>query len=211
VTVGSLVRAASAVGAVVDVRLPWNGEQLDRLLDEAHASLVDRVVVLLRRHGWDVAVEVSFAIWGERGSIDVLAYHAATRTLLVVEVKTVVPDSQATIHGLDRKARLAPQIALERGWESGSVARLLVVGSSATSRHRVTRLDATYSAAFPARPAAVRAWLRRPVGAMSGLLFVAYAPGRSGTSAAAARQRVRRSVAARPRVEKRATDPDGSV
>src|SRR6266850_257682 len=89
VTVGSLVRAARALGADVDIRLRWRGEQLDRLLDEAHAAVVDAMVARLTRLGWVVDVEVSFAIWGERGSIDVLAFHPGFGALLVVEAKSV--------------------------------------------------------------------------------------------------------------------------
>ena len=144
IRVDDLERAATALGATVDLRLRWNGEQLDRLLDEAHARLVDLAVSMLRATGWEVAVEVSFSIWGKRGSIDVLAYHAATGTVLVVEVKSVVPDSQSTLHGLDRKTRLAGQIAEERGWDCRTVARLLIVGASATSRRRIARLAPTY-------------------------------------------------------------------
>ena len=42
--------------------------------------------------GWDVATEVSFNVRGERGSIDILAFHQATGSLLVIEIKSVVPD-----------------------------------------------------------------------------------------------------------------------
>jgi transcriptional regulator with XRE-family HTH domain len=192
ITVGALVRAATPLGAVVDIRLRWNGEQLDRLLDEGHARLVDAVVVMLGAAGWDVAIEVSFSVWGERGSIDVLAYHRATGMVLAIEVKSVVPDSQATIHGLDRKARLASGLAAERGWDCRGVARVLVIGASATSRRRVGRLAATYDAAFPVRGGRLRAWIRNPEGAVSGLLFVAYAPGGSTGSRDIGRQRVRR-------------------
>jgi transcriptional regulator with XRE-family HTH domain len=191
-TVGTLIRVAAALGAVVDVRLRWNGEQLDRLLDEAHAGLVDRVVVMLRALGWDVAVEVSFAIWGERGSIDVLAHHPPSGVVLVVEVKSVVPDSQATMHGLDRKARLAPQLAAERGWECRAVARMLVAGSSPTSRRRVAQLAATYDAVFPVRGADMRGWLRKPQGAVAGLLFLSYALRGSTSTTVPGQQRVRR-------------------
>jgi hypothetical protein len=192
ITVGMLMRAAASLGAVVDVRLRWNGEQLDRLLDEGHARLVDVVVVMLRTSGWDVAVEVSFSVWGERGSIDVLAYHRATGIVLAVEAKSVVPDSQATIHGLDRKARLAPQLAAQRGWDCRAVARLLVIGASATSRRRVAQLDATYDVVFPVRGRVLRSWLRNPEAAIAGLLFVAYAPQGSTSAVAAGQQRVRR-------------------
>jgi hypothetical protein len=148
--------------------------------------------VMLSAAGWDVAVEVSFSVWGERGSIDVLAHHAGSGTVLVIEAKSVVPDSQATIHGLDRKARLAPQLAAERGWECRTVARLLVIGSSPTSRRRVAQLAATYDSAFPLRGRALRRWLRKPAGAVSGLLFVAYAHQGSTSNVVPGQQRVRR-------------------
>jgi hypothetical protein len=172
VSVASLRAIAAAVGATVDVRLRWNGEALDRLLDEAHARLVDAFVLFLRASGWDVSVEVSFSVWGERGSIDILAFHRLTRIVLVVEVKSVVPDSQATLHGLDRKARLAPEIARERGWACRGVARLLVVGDSTTSRRRIAEFASLYAAALPDRGSQVRRWLRNPSGALAGLLFL---------------------------------------
>lgn len=172
VTVGALSRAAAALGADLDVRLRWRGEQLDRLTDETHATVVEVIVRRLRRLGWIVEVEVSFSIWGERGSIDVFAFHPGTRVLLVVEVKSVIADSQATLHGLDRKVRLAVEIAKERGWQPRHVSRLLVVAASATSRRRIARLATTYDAALPARGSIVRRWLASPDGPMAGLLFV---------------------------------------
>jgi transcriptional regulator with XRE-family HTH domain len=192
VTVGSLVRAANALGAEVDIRLRWRGEQLDRLIDEAHAALVEATVAWLVGHGWLVDVEVSFSIWGERGSIDVLGFHPASGCLLVVEVKSVVPDSQSTLHGLDRKARLAQEIVKDRPWAIRSVSRLLVVGASATSRRRVARLAATWDVALPARGTTMRRWLAAPSGAIAGLLFVAYDSHAGTRRGQAARERVRR-------------------
>ena len=58
-------------------QLDWNGEAMDRLLDEAHARLVERIVRWLDRAGWQTAVEVSFNVFGERGYVDVLARHPA--------------------------------------------------------------------------------------------------------------------------------------
>ena len=196
VQVGDLERVAAALGATLDMRLRWHGEALDRLLDEDHARLVDIVVVLLRDAGWDVAVEASFSIWGERGSVDVLAWHPGTRVVLVVEVKSVVPDNQAMLVALDRKARLAPALADTRGWKPAAVARLLVVGDSAVSRRRIARLASTYDVALPARGRDVRRWLRAPVGPLAGVLFVAYVPPGSTIHGLAGRQRVRRRKAA---------------
>src|SRR5712675_375802 len=127
VTVETLEKVARPLGARVVCRLTWNGEGLDRLLDNDHAAIVEEIVRFLAASGWLVATEVSFNIWGERGSIDVLAFHAGTRILLVIEVKSVVPDVQATLVTLDRKERLAIEIGRERGWNAVAVGRLLVI------------------------------------------------------------------------------------
>ncbi len=50
-------------------------------------------------------------------SIDILAWHAASRSLLVIELKTELVDVQETVGTLDRKRRLAAQVAAERGWK----------------------------------------------------------------------------------------------
>ena len=75
ITIDTLDAVAAALGASIDMVLRWEGEGLDRLLDEGHARLVDEVVRRLTALGWVVAVEVSFSRYGERGSIDVMAWH----------------------------------------------------------------------------------------------------------------------------------------
>lgn len=192
VTLGSLVKAAAALGADIDLYLRWRGERLDRLVDEAHAALVDVFVRFLRRLGWIVEVEVSFSIWGERGSIDIVAFHPPFGALLIVEIKSVIADSQATLHALDRKARLAREVIQGRGWDVRHVSRILVIGASATARRRVARLAATYDAALPVRGTATRRWLRTPDRPLAGLLFLAPDGKGSARKAAAVRERVRR-------------------
>ncbi|HEU4672271.1 MAG TPA: helix-turn-helix domain-containing protein [Candidatus Limnocylindrales bacterium] len=197
VAFGTLVAIGRELGARAEMALSWNGEALDRLLDEAHVGLVDAVVARLRALGWEVLVEASFAIRGERGSIDVLAWHPATGSIVVVEVKSVVPDVQATISTLDRKTRLAPIVARERGWTCLRVARLLVVGDARTSRRRVASHAETWRAAFPADRRQAVAWLTSPVGpAPAALLFVTPAHGMGRNRGAGGRHRVR---VARPR------------
>lgn len=172
-TVRGLDTIASAIGARVDVRLSWNGEALDRLLDAVHARLVDATLARLVAAGWETSPEVSFSVFGERGSIDVLAYHRTTGSLLVVEVKSVVPDLQAMLASLDRKARLAGPIAAERGWAASSCSRLLVIADDRTARRRVDAFGATFRQAFDVRGWAVDRWLRAPTGqAIAGLRFL---------------------------------------
>ena len=180
VSVARLERVAAALGARVTVRLDWNGQELDRLLDRRHAALVDALVGHLRDLGWAFATEVTFNAYGERGAIDVLAWHAASRSLLVIEVKTVVPDIGGLLATLDRKARLARRIGSERGWNATSVSRLLVIAEHATARRHVAALATTFEAAFPVRNVAIRRWLRAPGGqTVSGLWFLSAAHGTS--------------------------------
>ena len=169
------IAVVTALGGYLSLRVLFEGEGLDRLRDRRHAELVEHVVGFLRDLGWEVATEVSFNIYGERGSIDILAFHRVTRTLLVIEVKTVVPDLGGMLATLDRKARLAGEIAAQRGWTSVATARLLVLPDDSTARRRVGQHSATFGNAFPARNAEVRAWLREPSGALSGLMFLSTA------------------------------------
>jgi hypothetical protein len=179
-----LVRVAAALGARIDLRLLWQGEGLDRLLDAGHADLVERTLELLAASDWLVATEVSFNVRGERGSIDILAFHPATGSLLVIEIKSVVPDMQAMLSGIDRKGRLAREIARERGWQVANVTRILVLPDVRTTRRRVERYGATFRSALPARTVEVRRWLRHPEGTMNGVLFL------SDAQHASARHRV---------------------
>lgn len=173
--VGLLSELVASLGGYLAVRIMFHGEGLDRLRDRRHAGLVEAMVMRLEAAGWTVATEVSFNNFGERGSIDILAFDAASRTLLIVEVKTVVPDVGGLLFSLDRKVRIAPDIARERGWRVERVARLLVLPEASTARRRVTDHEATFANAFPARNVEVNAWLLSPEGPLSGLLFLSTA------------------------------------
>lgn len=181
----TIERILEALGARLNVRVLWQGEELDRLLDRDHATIVEMVVRRLGQLGWVVAPEVTFQVRGERGSIDILAWHEPTRALLVIEVKSVVPDIQATIGGLDRKSRIAPVVAAERGWTPRVIARILVVPDDRVVRRRIAEFSTTFDHAFPARTVEIKRWIRRPSGALSGVWFLSDLP------ATQARHRVR--------------------
>jgi transcriptional regulator with XRE-family HTH domain len=176
VTLRTLIRVALAVGGTISVRVLWHGEALDRLLDAAHADLTERMLRQLERLGWHTAAEVSFNVRGDRGSIDILAFHAPTGALLVIEIKSVVPDLQGMLGSLDRKVRLAGDIARQRGWRVRSVSRLLVLPDDRTARRRVDRHAAIFATALPGRTIAARRWLARPEGTFAGILFLTGAP-----------------------------------
>jgi transcriptional regulator with XRE-family HTH domain len=174
VTVRAIEAISGALSARLEMHLTWNGEGLDRLLDADHAALVDVVARTLKSLEWLVKVEVSFNIRGERGSIDILAFHPSTGVILVVEVKSVVPDVQATLFVFDRKSRLALEIAAEQGWIGRRVGRLLVIRADRTARRRIEAHGEIFRSAAPARNAAVKQWLRSPdpTKPFSGIWFV---------------------------------------
>jgi transcriptional regulator with XRE-family HTH domain len=199
-TLRTIERIAEALGARASLRILWQGEALDRLLDAAHAGLVDEVVRLLRSKGWEVVAEATFSHYGERGSVDVLAWHPGEEALLIVEVKSVVPDVQAVVAGMDRKCRLGPTLAAERGWRPRSISRLLVLPEDRTARRRLAGHAATFDLALPLRTAAVRRWLGAPRAAMGGVLFL---PSSQRTTA---RHRVGRQAGSRRVVGGRIAD-----
>ena len=124
-TVAQIRAIGEAIGVTLDLVPRWRGGELDRLLGARHSALHEAVAARFATlPGWSAVPEVTFSIYGERGAIDVLAWHEPTRTLLVIELKTEIVDVQELIGTLDRKRRLAPKIALERGWRPVTVGHL---------------------------------------------------------------------------------------
>ena len=165
---GDLRRIGAAVGVRLRVSLIVATGDLSHLADGAHAAMVGSVASMLRSQGWDVAVEVEYS----GGSVDVLGWHAATRTLLVVEVKSRLTDVQATLRQLGRYERLAPALARRLGWDVAVIGRLLVLPQTRAQRQVVATAAEVLSAALPARNPAVRRWLRAPTGRLDGLLTI---------------------------------------
>jgi transcriptional regulator with XRE-family HTH domain len=188
-----LRRVIAALDASLVLEVRWRAGALERLLDEDHAALVAVVVQLLGSCGWDARVEVTYSEYGERGSYDILAWHAPARILLVIEVKTHLPSAEATLRKLDEKTRLAAKVALERfDWQPAAVARLLVMPESSTLRRRVGRHSGVFMRTFPVRGTAVRGWIHRPTGAISGLWFLSLSSRASRIQRRGGRERIRR-------------------
>ena len=167
---GAVEGIFAALGARIDARVLWNGPELDRLLDAGHAALGARIKRRLERWGWVVRVEVSYSRYGERGRIDLLAWHPVLRVLLVVEVKTSLVDVQALLGSLDVKTRLARHVAEQLGWEVRSVVPAIAFADDRTTRRRLTQLDTLFDR-FSLRGRACVTWLRQPNGTPSGLLW----------------------------------------
>lgn len=162
------------LGRVLDIRIDtwarWRGGELDRLLNAAHSALHESVASMFETlPDWTIAPEVSFSVYGERGVIDLLAFHRPTGCLLVIELKTRIIDVQDLIGGLDRKARLAPDIARRRGWAVTSVSRWVIVAADKTNQRRVAAHRTLMRAAFPHTGRTMRGWVLRPTGSVHAL------------------------------------------
>jgi len=159
-SLGLLDAWATELGAYLSVELRVSGER--PLSDARHAALQNYVAARLRRDGGTVETETSFNHYGDRGRIDVLAYHPILRILLVIEIKTRIQDVQDLLGRLDVKKRVARVLAQDRGWEVAAIVPALIVREDRTSRRRVAEHAALF-AAYGLRARAARAWLRHPV------------------------------------------------
>jgi transcriptional regulator with XRE-family HTH domain len=188
-----VLRVVEALGGRIDFVVRWQGGELDRLLNARHSALHESVARFLGgRGGWVIAPEVSFAIRGERGVIDIMAWHAATRTLLVIELKTDIVDVNELMGTLDKKRRLAAEVARTRGWQPRAIGVWLIVADSALNRRRVRSHAAVLRAALPSDGRRVAGWLHAPQGDLRCLSFWTNARQPNAKSGLAVVRRVRR-------------------
>jgi transcriptional regulator with XRE-family HTH domain len=175
------------------------GGEFDRIVSARHAALGEQVAAWIgRRPGWVVAAEVSFSIYGERGVIDLLAWHEASGTLVVIELKTAIVDMNELIGTFDRKQRLAARIAADRGWNVRTVSAWLIVGESRTNRRRVAEHRTLLGSGLPRDGRSLAPLFLHPEREpASGVAFWSNVTG----------LKVRREVAAVQRVAKRRTAP----
>ncbi|HET7728344.1 MAG TPA: helix-turn-helix transcriptional regulator [Candidatus Limnocylindrales bacterium] len=172
-------RALRRVAAVLEIDLGvtarWRGGELGRLINDRHALLHGVVLELLDGFGaWVRTPEVSFNVWGERGIVDIAAWHEASRTLLLVELKTELVDPQELVGVMDRRRRLGREISASLGWEPLVIATWVVLADTRTNRRHLARHARLLRAAFPADGRAMGRWLRRPAGRIDALSFLPY-------------------------------------
>jgi transcriptional regulator with XRE-family HTH domain len=169
-TIASVRRLLRALDADGELGVRWGAPgDLDRLLDRDHALLVRTWAEMHRHQGWEVWPEASYSVYGERGRIDLLAFHPATGTLEVAEMKTGLWDLQDTLGRLDAKVRLSRGLTAERGWDVRAVVGALVIADGRTARRRVAE-HAVLFGGYEVRGRAARAFVRRPRAGVRGLL-----------------------------------------
>jgi transcriptional regulator with XRE-family HTH domain len=163
---------AAALGVRLDVRPRYQGAELDRVLNAAHAHLHESVATHLGElDSWVWLPEVTFAHYGERGVIDILAWHPGTRSLLIIELKTELVDPQELVATMHRRVRLGRTIAAEQGWDAATVSAWVIVRFSRTEQRRVQRHGGILRRAFPSDGRVMRRWLREPHGTVAALSF----------------------------------------
>jgi transcriptional regulator with XRE-family HTH domain len=193
--VSSIRAIVTAFGLSYDPDVRGLGASQDRLLDQRHATLLGWCATWLSTLAWLVRAEIPYSEWGERGSIDLLAWHAPSASLLVVEIKTELASLEAKLRKLDEKVRLATTIVRPFGWHPASVSRLLVLPADRTQRRRVLAHAAVLDQAFPMRSNEVRTRCRESSGSIAGLLFLRH---QGGARQPAERGRRERIWAGRP-------------
>jgi transcriptional regulator with XRE-family HTH domain len=174
--VGSLsVDTVRRIAAALDVRLElmarWRAGDLDRLLNARHSRLHEAVARAFAGAypEWTLVPEVSFSVFGERGVVDLVAWHEATQALLLIELKTDIADVNELVGTFHRKVRLGREIAAERGWRPATLSGWVIVAPGRTNRERIWAHGAMLRAAFPMNGRSIGAWLRRPSGSVSAL------------------------------------------
>ena len=162
-----------AVSSALDIRVElaarWRAGDLDRLVNAKHSALHDLVAEMFHDElpAWILAPEVSFAVYGERGVIDIVAWHPGRRALLIIELKTDISDVNELVGTFDRKRRLARQVVQsERGWDPLTVSGWVIVAPGRTNRARIAAHGAMLRAAFPMDGRGIRSWLGDPVGSV---------------------------------------------
>jgi len=170
-TLASIRRICEPLEIRVELQARSRGADLDRMINSRHSGLHESVARALSRDfpEWEMAHEVSFSIWGERGVIDLLLWHPGRRALLIIELKTEVVDTGELLGTMDRRRRLARKIAEERGWDPLTVSAWIVVAATRTNDRQIAEHRSVLRSAYPADGRQIRRWLRDPVGSIAAL------------------------------------------
>lgn len=127
-----------------------------RRSDAVHARCSGFVHRRLGAGGWLIEREVEIGSDRSRGWIDILAFHADSGLLLVIEVKTELHDLGAIERSLNWYRREAWAAARRFGWRPTTVATALLVLQSVVNDARISADRAVFGAAFSGRATQLR-------------------------------------------------------
>ena len=170
---GDIRRYAKALGARFDGSVLWQGTDLERMLNRGHARLHEAMATWLTTlGGWLVVPEVSFAYGRDRGVIDIVAWHAGSRTMLIVELKTRIVDINALMSTMDIRGRVSRRIAREHGWDPVAIGLWVIVAPARTNARVLADHATVLRAKFPGDGRTMRRWLADPSGDVAALSFM---------------------------------------
>ena len=146
-------RLVSAAGVTLDLRhhVPFGGM---RQRDAVHAWCMAYVQRRLMRDGWIVLREVEIGQGLMLGWIDLVAWHAGLRVVLVIEVKTQIRDLGQIERTLGWYARAAPTVARAKGWNPAVISRWLLVLATSENDQGISDIVPAVRQAFPYRSTA---------------------------------------------------------
>jgi transcriptional regulator with XRE-family HTH domain len=152
VTVDVAGQLLSILGLTIQVRVdaPFVA---GRQRDAVHARCLGQTRRRLAADGWLTAGEVEIVEGRSRGWIDVLAFHPATRTLLVIEVKTEIHDLGQIERTLAWYGRAAWSASKRLGWRPRRVERCVLVLATEANDARLFANRVALAASFPVRSA----------------------------------------------------------
>jgi transcriptional regulator with XRE-family HTH domain len=191
-SLSALRRVARVLEARLDLSLWTRAGEIERVASSRHAELVEDLIAVLGGASWTARPEVSFNVRGERGLVDIVAWHAATGSLLLAEVKTEIVDVGELFGTFDRKRRLAPELARQLGFAAPTISAAVVVADTRTNHRRIAEHAATFGAVLPDGGQRFRGFIRRPSGSIAALSFWPYRHPRSARHPVGGVRRVRR-------------------
>lgn len=193
---GTILSVARVLDIQVTLTARSRGADLDRLVSGRHAGLHESVARWFAEElpDWTLDPEVSFSIYGERGIIDILAWHPGNRALVIIELKTDIVDVNELIARMDQRRRLAMRIIEGRGWHPLTVSTWVIVADGRANRARLAAHRAVLRNAFPLDGRSIRGWLRCPDRRIAALSFWDRVESGMGSGGYAARHRVRQRV-----------------
>jgi transcriptional regulator with XRE-family HTH domain len=139
----------------------WVGTETPNVVrppaDQVHARCSAYSARRLVGHGLQVEREVEVGGDRSRGWIDVLAFDARSRALLVIEIKTEIHDIGAIERSINWYRRESLHVARRFGWRPAHVHSALLVLQSRVNDDRIGSTPEVFTTAFPGRAPELRA------------------------------------------------------
>ena len=148
----SLKGVCSALGGelVLDIRLPFAGDGPPQV-DRGHARCVGSLRRLLEGAGHVCVTEQAIADGPWRGWIDLVAYDAVRRRIVIAEIKTGLRDAGALERQVERYVRSSLVVARERGWVVEEIVVVVAVLATAANDAFLVANRHVMKGAFPLR------------------------------------------------------------